>query len=411
MAVFSCCIVAFKLEAFFTRVLLFFCNYYQSLVRRSLGNVALLDGVSVVALHARAHGYVPPRTAFRIDPALTSTGILAFEINASSGIWTVAVFCAFALLATGQRISDVARMARADWTFVVGTIVAWFAPGIGSARIGFAQITFLERPAADERIAGHVLGARADGRQSSEPAVGPDAADVVAGILADAVEAGRSAGRAVDVPVAFRLAAHGRVAEVVLGALADRPVVHDVALCVRAALGAGVLTSEFDTSRSRAAFVVGFAFVPASRQRLAVIARLAFASGRTVYDLAKGVGAARAGMAQFRWIEPSAPADRVPGEPGRAGAHGDVVPGDALGVGAASPVARVDAAAVPAGQVAPALGIVQAFGPLAVGDGIAQVSAEAGAHGASSYDGALGVLAASVSGTGRHVGHGSKAPA
>lgn len=65
---------------------------------------------------------------------------------------------------------------------------------------------FGERAAADERVAGHVTRAAADWGQSSEVAVGADAAGAVARVLAYAVEAGGPSRRAVAVAVALSAA-------------------------------------------------------------------------------------------------------------------------------------------------------------------------------------------------------------
>lgn len=77
-------------------------------------------------------------------------------------------------------------------------------------------LTWFEWSASFEGIAGHVFGAGADGGETSEFAVGADAAGALARALADAVEAGGFVAGAVDVSVAFGLAGGVGVSEVVL---------------------------------------------------------------------------------------------------------------------------------------------------------------------------------------------------
>ena len=106
------------------------------------------------------------------------------------------------------------------------------------------------------------------------------------------------------------------------------------------------------------------------------------------------------------WVEAAAVGEGISGESRRTGAHREVAAGVADGVGPTRAGAGVDAAAAAARKVIPTLGVVQALGSLAEAEGIPQVSAEAGADGASPDHRALGVLAARVALAGGNIGHG-----
>lgn len=206
--------------------------------------------------------------------------------------------------AVAEGIAGVSGQAVADGSLPAGVVVSGHADGVVAARVGVAEVLLGEGAAADERVAGHVARAAADGRQAAQVTVGPDAAGSVAGVLADAVEAGRSSGRAVRVAVALRPALRVRAADVALGALAHRPVVgHRAAGGAGAALPAGRHALEVAAHVPAAAVAVALALVPAPAQRVAQVAVQAGAGGDSVDDLALGVDSARTRVALFLWGE------------------------------------------------------------------------------------------------------------
>lgn len=197
-----------------------------------------------------------------------------------------------------QRIAGVSRQAVAHRPLPSCIIVARHTDGIGAARIRVAEVLLGEGSAADKGIAGHVARTAADGRQAAQVAVGSNAAGALAGVLADAVEAGGPSGRTVRVAVAFRPALGVRTADVALGALADRPVVgHGAAGGTGAALTARGHALEVAAHVPAAAVAVVLALVPAAAERVAQVAVHTGAGGHAVDDLALGVDAARAGVA------------------------------------------------------------------------------------------------------------------
>lgn len=87
---------------------------------------------------------------------------------------------ALAASAPGERIARVTGQARAHRPLLAGDVVAGLAPGVLAARIRLAQIGRLERPAPDERVAGHGPRAAAYGRGAACLTVGVHAAHVAA---------------------------------------------------------------------------------------------------------------------------------------------------------------------------------------------------------------------------------------
>lgn len=165
-----------------------------------------------------------------------------------------------------------AGQAVADGPLAAGVVVSGHADGVGAARIGVAKVLLGEGTAAHEGIAGHVAGAAADGCEAAQVAVGADAAGTLAGVLADAVEAGGSPGRAVGIAIALRSALRVRAANVALGALADSPVIAD-----RSAGGASAALPA-----CRHALEVAGAHVPAAAVAI-VIALVATAAQRIAH--------------------------------------------------------------------------------------------------------------------------------
>lgn len=130
------------------------------------------------------------RRANGILAALADARIHARVIETRAMVRALAVALAFAANAMAQRIAGVAGQAGAHGPLFAGVIVAGNALRIRAAWIGSAQVLFGEWAAADERIAGLVARATADGRQAAQIAVGASAARSHAWILALAVDAG-----------------------------------------------------------------------------------------------------------------------------------------------------------------------------------------------------------------------------
>jgi len=175
--------------------------------------------------------------------------------------------------AVAQRIAGVTGQAVADGSLPPRVVVAGHADGVGAARIGVAEVLLGEGSAADERVPGHVPRTAADGRQAAQVAVGANAAGSLAGVLADAVEAGRSSGRTVHIPVALWTALRVRTADITLGTLADRPMIaHRPAGGASATLSAGRHALEVAAHVPAVAVAVMVALMAASAQGVAHVA-------------------------------------------------------------------------------------------------------------------------------------------
>lgn len=200
----------------------------------------------------------------------------------------------------GEWISSVARQAIADGSLASGIIVAGHTYGIGAARIRLAQILLGEGATAHERITGHVAWATADGRQAAQITIGTNAAGAIACILADAIEAGRPARRAIRITITLRPALCVRTANIALGALTQRPMIgHRLAAGSDAALSAGWHTLVVAAHIPAAAVAVVLALVATAAQRIAQKAMQAGTGGHSINNLAFGVNAARARMTLF----------------------------------------------------------------------------------------------------------------
>lgn len=122
-----------------------------------------------------------------VGAALSEAWIGASVVDASAVIAALVVRLTFASDAGCKRVSGVAWWACADGTLALCSVIAGCANGVASAWIRAAQIFRHELSAADERIASHVAGTRADGRQTAKVAVSVDTARTVARILADSI--------------------------------------------------------------------------------------------------------------------------------------------------------------------------------------------------------------------------------
>uniref|UniRef100_A0A1Y1N2K6 Uncharacterized protein n=1 Tax=Photinus pyralis TaxID=7054 RepID=A0A1Y1N2K6_PHOPY len=298
-------------------------------------------------------------------------------------------------------------MARANRALLVVPVVSGLALRIGTARVRLAKVFLGEGSAHGEWIAGHFLRARADrGDAVAQFAVGVDAADAVARVFARVVEAGRFRLGTVAVLGALRLARRQRISEVTPWTLAERHMVlHQVALRILPALGAGVLASEFDAGVVVAAVGVAVAFVPTAGYRRAVVSRLALASGYIIYNLAIRIGSTGTGMTKLLWIEVPAMLEGVTGVTWRTCARGNVVPGLAVSIRPAHSLAGIHAPLVLASQVTSALTTVQALRPDAVVERIPRIPLQARADRPISDRSAVGVMSARRAATHRYMRH------
>jgi len=125
---------------------------------------------------------------------------------------------ALAAPAPGERVAHVAGQAGAHGPLLAGVVVAGLTAGVLAARVRLAQVGRLERPAPDERVAGHRSGTAADGRRAPRLAVGVHAAHAAAGtgVHAPLTQTRRLVRRAVAVRQTLGPARHVRVAEVAL---------------------------------------------------------------------------------------------------------------------------------------------------------------------------------------------------
>lgn len=93
----------------------------------------------------------------------TGARVPAREVDARPIVRAFAVGEALPALAARQSAADVAGGTRAHRPLLPGIVVARRANRVSAAGIRLAEIAWFERSAADERIAGHVFRATANG--------------------------------------------------------------------------------------------------------------------------------------------------------------------------------------------------------------------------------------------------------
>lgn len=124
---------------------------------------------------------------------------------------------ALAAPAPGQRVTHVSGQARAHGTLLARVVVSGLAPGVLAARIRLAKVSWLERPATDERIARHGPWTAAYRRRAPSLAVGVHAAHAArARVNALLAQARRTVGRTIAVRQTLGPTRHVRVSEVAL---------------------------------------------------------------------------------------------------------------------------------------------------------------------------------------------------
>lgn len=87
-----------------------------------------------------------------VGSALSDARICANVVDAGAVVAALGIGLAFATDARRERVSGVARWAGTDWTLTLSAIVSGCANGVGSARVGSAQVFRHKLAAADERI-------------------------------------------------------------------------------------------------------------------------------------------------------------------------------------------------------------------------------------------------------------------
>lgn len=200
----------------------------------------------------------------------------------------------------GKRIAGVARQTIADGSLASGVVVTGHTNGIGAAWIRLTQILLGEGAAAHKGIAGHVPRAAADGCQAAQIAIGAHAAGAIASVLANAIEACRSASRTIRIAITFRPAFRIRTTNIALGAFAQCPMIrHRLAVGANATLATRWHTLEIAAHVTAAAVTVSLALMATAAQRIAQVAMHAGAGGHSINNLTFGVNAARARMALF----------------------------------------------------------------------------------------------------------------
>lgn len=135
--------------------------------------------------------------------------------------------------------------------------MAGSALGVGTARVGLAEITGFERSAVGEGISSHVPRAGAYGGQAAEVAVGVHTTDVRAGVDASVVHAGGLVAGALAVRRALGGADTVGIAVVASRALANSAMCrHSLAISADAAVAAGADALEVSARLLRATLVI-----------------------------------------------------------------------------------------------------------------------------------------------------------
>lgn len=235
-------------------------------------------------------GQVTLRLTLCTDSTLSNARINALVRDARLVIGTFCVTLTFTPHAVRKGISGVSRRAGTDRSFLVATIVARRADGIRSARVRIAQVLLRERPAANERIAGHVPRAAAHRSHTAQVTVRTDTARTLARVLADSVDARGTTRRTVPITVTLRPTLGERTADVALRTLAHGPMVGNAGTgCPLAALVTSADTLELAAELVRDAFRIRFALVPATRKWRTDVTRKAGAGWNAVNYVAFGV--------------------------------------------------------------------------------------------------------------------------
>lgn len=257
--------------------------------------------VARVSGRTGARGHPVASVALGVHAALARARVPALVVDARLVVTALDVGGALAAPAPGERVARVTWQARAHRPLLAGDVVAGLAPGVLAARVRFAEVGRLERPAPDERVAGHGPRAAAYGRRAPRLAVGVDAAHAAAGawVHAPFARARRAVRRAVGVRQTLGPARSVRVAEVTLWTRAGSPAIVDVtyrswSTGSRSACGSAlVLLAHLGWTT----IVVGVAFVTATGRRRTHVTRKTGAHRHVVNHFTFGVLAARAGIA------------------------------------------------------------------------------------------------------------------
>jgi len=209
----------------------------------------------------------------------------------------IAVTAAFPSAAPHQRIAEISRPAEANGAVVSSRISALFAISIDAARIRAAQFTFIEWPAAFERVSGVAFGAAADCFVVLDVADGAHSAHSRARIGALEIETGLVFG-ALLVLRALWIAALERIAQEIGRARTHGAVIQNAAVGVDTARRARIAAAEVDAGLVVAALGVPLALVTAAVQRVAEESVQAGTHDTGGLFAASGVLAAGTGRAQ-----------------------------------------------------------------------------------------------------------------
>jgi len=340
--------------------------------------ITLYKSIPVVPCGACTYGKMATGVAIGIYAAFVDAWVLAFVVDASLAIGTMAVVGTFSLETGSERIPRISVRTSTYRAFVVRTVETWFAMGIASTRIGLTKISWFERSTPDERISGHVSRARTNRGETSELAVGTGSTSSLARTLTNTVETCWSRAGAIDVSVTLGLAGRIGISEIVLGTLAHSSVVADgLAFGVFAALSqTRILTFEFYAGLNWTTFGVAFALVSASCQWRTVVSRYTRTCGHLVSYLAMCVGSTRTRVAKFLRIKSSAGLNRISCVSSWTSTNRDPPSCFTIGVHSTSSYTRIYTFSVSTGQLASTFCVVQALFPLAIGQRVSRVPSE-----------------------------------
>lgn len=129
--------------------------------------VAPGQGVARVTGRARARGHPVAGATLGVHAALAGAHVLALVVDARLVVPALRVSGTLAAPTPGERVAHVTGQARAHGPLLAGVVVSGLAPRVLAARVGLAQIGRLERPAPNERVAGH--GPRAAAHRGRAP--------------------------------------------------------------------------------------------------------------------------------------------------------------------------------------------------------------------------------------------------